>query len=97
MSGVRVALDTSAAVAILNDEAAATAAYSQEAGVALPAVAAGELLQLKQIGKMIPENDLWIAASALRHGLTLVIRDQHFGRCSALSLENWLVPEAPDG
>src|SRR5690348_13723802 len=35
-----------------------------------------ELLRAK--GKMIPENDIWIAATALQHGLTLATRDAHF-------------------
>src|SRR5690349_2836081 len=33
-------------------------------------------LRLK--GRPIPENDIWIAAVALQHGLTLVSRDAHF-------------------
>jgi len=40
------------------------------------------------------ENDLWIAAVAQRHGLTLVTADSDFARLSRLSnmaVENWLV------
>ena len=33
---------------------------------------------LKRKGTPIPENDLWIAASAVEHGLTLVTGDDHF-------------------
>ena len=33
------------------------------------------LLRLQ--GRPIPENDIWIAAMALQHGLTLVTRDAH--------------------
>ncbi len=33
---------------------------------------------LKHLGKPIPENDIWIAATALRWNLALVTRDQHF-------------------
>jgi tRNA(fMet)-specific endonuclease VapC len=39
------------------------------------------------------ENDLWIAAVAQRHGLTLVSADSDFARLSRLSdiaVENWL-------
>jgi len=39
------------------------------------------------------ENDLWIAAVAQRHGLTLVTADSDFARLSRLSdiaVENWL-------
>jgi tRNA(fMet)-specific endonuclease VapC len=34
--------------------------------------------QLKAGGKPIPTNDIWIAASAMQHGLTLVTFDRHF-------------------
>jgi predicted nucleic acid-binding protein len=34
--------------------------------------------QLRQQGTPIPTNDLWIAALAVQHGLTLCARDQHF-------------------
>jgi tRNA(fMet)-specific endonuclease VapC len=39
------------------------------------------------------ENDLWIAAVAQRHGLTLVTADNDFARLSRLgdiAVENWL-------
>ena len=32
---------------------------------------------LRRKGRPIPENDVWIAAVALQHGLTLVTRDGH--------------------
>jgi tRNA(fMet)-specific endonuclease VapC len=35
-------------------------------------------VQLKRAGTPIPDNDLWIAALALEHDLTVVTRDQHF-------------------
>jgi tRNA(fMet)-specific endonuclease VapC len=44
-------------------------------------------LRLK--GRPIPENDLWIAAIALQHGLTIISRDQHFSEIEGLSLEGW--------
>jgi len=34
--------------------------------------------QLREKGKPIPTNDLWIAASALQHDLTLFTYDKHF-------------------
>jgi hypothetical protein len=37
-------------------------------------------------GRLIPDNDLWIAATALAHQLTLVRRDRHFARIPALTL-----------
>ena len=33
---------------------------------------------LKARGKRIPTNDLWIAASAMEHGLCLITADRHF-------------------
>jgi|SRR5579863_4271835 len=39
-----------------------------------------EILRAK--GKPIPENDIWIAAAALQHGLTLATRDRRIGLSS---------------
>jgi predicted nucleic acid-binding protein len=33
---------------------------------------------LRRRGKVIPHNDLWIAALCVQHGLTLFTRDKHF-------------------
>ena len=44
-------------------------------------------LQVK--GRMIPENDLWIAATALRHELTLITFDAHFDLIDHLTKERW--------
>jgi len=35
---------------------------------------------LRKVGTSIPTNDLWIAASAMEHGLTVVTLDNHFVR-----------------
>jgi len=35
---------------------------------------------LRRVGTPVPTNDLWIAASAMQHGLTLVTTDPHFRR-----------------
>ncbi len=45
--------------------------------------------QLKRIGRPIPENDVWIAAIARQHRLTLVTRDAHFAHVDGLHLERW--------
>jgi len=45
------------------------------------------MLRLK--GRPIPENDIWIAALAQQHSLTLVTRDMHFDDIHGLSLERW--------
>lgn len=35
-------------------------------------------VNLRRKGRLIPTNDLWIAASAREHGLVLLTRDGHF-------------------
>lgn len=44
---------------------------------------------LRQEGKPIPENDIWIAAIARQYGLTLVTRDAHFDGIDGLAAEAW--------
>jgi tRNA(fMet)-specific endonuclease VapC len=46
--------------------------------------------RLKAKGQPIPENDLWIAAAALCHGLTLVTRDTHFEEVEGLRTAGWM-------
>lgn len=43
-------------------------------------------LALRRRGQPIPDNDLWIAAAAIAHDLTLVSRDEHFDRVPNLKL-----------
>jgi tRNA(fMet)-specific endonuclease VapC len=45
--------------------------------------------RLRQKGHPIPENDIWIAAVALEHQLTLVTRDDHFHQVEGLALQAW--------
>ena len=40
-------------------------------------------------GLMLPDNDLWIAATAMQYGLTLAARDLHFTWIAGLILEQW--------
>ncbi len=48
----------------------------------------GELkAQLKKKGKKIPENDIWIAAIAIQHNLSLLTNDKHFGYVDGLKIE----------
>jgi tRNA(fMet)-specific endonuclease VapC len=50
----------------------------------------GELKdRLRQQGRPIPENDLWIAALAIQHKLVLVSRDAHFAEIAGLDVESW--------
>jgi predicted nucleic acid-binding protein len=44
---------------------------------------------LAKAGSLIPENDLWIAAAALEHGLPLITRDAHFARVPGLAVLDW--------
>ena len=40
-------------------------------------------------GQIIPHNDLWIAALAKQHDLTLVSRDRHFSQVIGLKWVVW--------
>lgn len=42
--------------------------------------------RLKTEGTPVPENDIWIAAVCLQHGLTLLTLDRHFDRIDGLTL-----------
>ena len=45
--------------------------------------------ELGRIGKLIPQNDIWIAAIALQHNLPLATRDRHFSFVPGLTLIDW--------
>jgi len=45
--------------------------------------------ELRLKGRPIPENDIWLAAHAKQHGLTLVSRDRHFAEVENLRWEQW--------
>lgn len=45
--------------------------------------------QLRKKGRPIPENDIWIAAMARQHSLTLVSRDKHFDEVDGIAIESW--------
>lgn len=44
---------------------------------------------LKRRGLTMPDNDLWIAATALQYDVTLAARDAHFNWISGLRVEQW--------
>ncbi|MEI6232455.1 MAG: type II toxin-antitoxin system VapC family toxin [Planctomycetota bacterium] len=44
---------------------------------------------LSEKGRPIPDNDIWIAAMAMQHDLTLVSRDAHFNEVEGLKLVVW--------
>ena len=45
--------------------------------------------QLRTAGTPIPENDVWIAATAIEHGLPLATRDGHFRVVKGLEIVSW--------
>ena len=45
--------------------------------------------RLKEKGRPLPENDVWIAAAAKSHGLVLVTRDGHFDDLDDLTTRTW--------
>lgn len=45
--------------------------------------------ELRLKGLPIPENDLWLSATARQHDLTLVSRDRHFEYVDGLVIERW--------
>lgn len=45
--------------------------------------------QLRAAGTPIPENDVWIAASAIEHDLPLVTKDKHFKKVKGLEVLGW--------
>ncbi len=44
---------------------------------------------LREKGRPLPENDIWIAALAQQHNLTVASRDQHFKEIEDLPVEMW--------
>jgi tRNA(fMet)-specific endonuclease VapC len=46
-------------------------------------------LALRRKGRPIPENDIWIAALAMQHRLTLITRDAHFEHIDGLPRQSW--------
>ena len=44
---------------------------------------------LKDAGKPIPENDVWIAALVRQHGLPLLSNDAHFDNVEGLTRAGW--------
>ncbi len=45
--------------------------------------------KLRQKGRPIPDNDIWIASVALQYGLVLLTRDEHFTEVDDLQVEGW--------
>ena len=50
----------------------------------------GRLVHEQRIkGQMIPDNDMWIAAMARQHDLTVITRDKHFDVVDNLKRKSW--------
>jgi predicted nucleic acid-binding protein len=45
--------------------------------------------ELRKAGDMIPTNDIWIAALAQEHGLSLAAQDVHFDRVQTINVLQW--------
>lgn len=46
-------------------------------------------VELRQAGKPIPTNDLWIAALCRQHGLPILSRDRHFDSVTGVQRLDW--------
>jgi tRNA(fMet)-specific endonuclease VapC len=44
---------------------------------------------LRAKGRPIPENDIWVAAIAKQHDLTILTRDEHFREVQSVVAEAW--------
>ena len=44
---------------------------------------------LRAKGRPIPDNDLWIASTAIQHDLVLINQDAHFDQIEGLEGETW--------
>lgn len=45
--------------------------------------------QLKEIGKPIPENDIWIAAISIQNNIPLVTKNKHLSYIGEIELIEW--------
>jgi tRNA(fMet)-specific endonuclease VapC len=45
--------------------------------------------QLRDKGRTIPQNDIWIASTVLQHRLTIVTKDKHFSEVDNLPILSW--------
>jgi tRNA(fMet)-specific endonuclease VapC len=45
--------------------------------------------ELKRLGRLIPTNDLWIAALCRQHSLSLLSRDRHFDLVEKITRVGW--------
>jgi predicted nucleic acid-binding protein len=53
------------------------------------------LRDLRLTGALLPTNDIWIAATAMEHGLILLTMDQHYRRIRQIAVSCFQPPAAP--
>jgi tRNA(fMet)-specific endonuclease VapC len=88
-------LDSSVLIFSLHHDTKILQKLSEAASLHVSSIAPGELYygyikhEQRMKGQMLPDNDLWIAATAIHYGLTLAARDHHFTWIADLSLEQW--------
>jgi tRNA(fMet)-specific endonuclease VapC len=58
-------------------------------GIATARHYAGIRVELKESGRPIPANDVWIAALGREYSMPVVSRDQHFDHVSGLRRRTW--------
>lgn len=83
MAGNSYLLDTAIVVAYLNRDPVVLQ-HLQNSNFVVPSVVIGGTK-----GCPIPDNDIWIAATAMQYGLSLATRDKHFREIDGLSLVIW--------
>jgi tRNA(fMet)-specific endonuclease VapC len=44
-------------------------------------------LQLSSVGTPIPENDIWIAATAMQYDLPILTNDKHFNSVDGITVQ----------
>ena len=76
--------------AALQDITAVMQSLTILASDAITAQIYGRIKQsLKSKGLFMPDNDLWIAATAIQYDITLAARDSHFDWIEELRVEQW--------
>lgn len=55
----------------------------------IASIYANTRLELKKLGRPIPENDIWIAATCLGLDAELLTKDSHFNNVPGLKVINW--------
>jgi predicted nucleic acid-binding protein len=88
----RIIVDTSAYSAFMRGHDEVTTALREAESIALnPDEDTADRYalivdSLRSAGTPIPTNDIWIAASAMQHGLGVLTTDDHFGRVRQIAV-----------